>query len=145
MTGVETTLLVGGNFGEDVASATGGTQLGPGGSPQFSPIYLGPNDGADVAIATVATPLPAGVLKKLFIQVDFSPGSSSESDFFSVCVNGDCVGPGISCTVIAAQTECNDPADTATINDGDTVAIRAATHSGSAHFTNVTWSLEYQH
>lgn len=137
--GVETTLLTGGNFGAEVGGGAGGTQLHP-----LETIYLGPSDGADPAIANVAVPLPAGTVKKLFVQVDFAPGAAAESDTFSLCVNGDCFSPGIACKVNSGQTECTDATDTFTLSDGNTLALRGSA-SVAAHVTNVTWSLEYQH
>jgi hypothetical protein len=137
--GVETTLLTGGNFGAEVGGSSGGTQLHPTGT-----IYLGPSDGADPAIANVAVPLPAGTVKKLFVQIDFAPGAAAQNDVFSVCVSGDCSGPGITCTINSGQTECTDATDTFTLSDGNTLALQASASSG-AQVTNVTWSLEYQH
>ncbi len=137
--GVETTLLVGGDFGAEVAGNTGGTQLNP-----ATTIFMGPNDGADSAIANVAVPLPAGTVKKLFVQVDFAPGVSAQTDVFRVCIAGNC-DTGITCTITGiGQTQCTDPTDTATLSDGQTLSVEAAA-SGTSHFTEVTWSLEYQH
>jgi hypothetical protein len=104
---------------------------------------LGPNDGAAPGIATVAVPLPAGLVKRLFVQVDVAPGPASQSDVFNVCVTGNC-DTGITCTILSGQTECTDSTDTVTINDGDTLALQAISLD-SAKTTDVTWSLEYQH
>lgn len=137
--GVETTQLVGGNFGQEVASAAGGTQLDPG-----TTIFLGPNDGADPNIANVAVPLPAGTVKFLIVQVDFAPGVALQTDTFNVCISGDC-DTGVTCTVTGiGQTQCSDIVDTAALTDGQTLSLEA-TASATSHFTNVTWSLEYQH
>ncbi|HUY37700.1 MAG TPA: hypothetical protein VMV13_02665 [Candidatus Binataceae bacterium] len=137
--GVETTLLVGGNFGQEVGSNLGGTQLDP-----ASTIYLGPNDGADPGIANVAVPLPAGTIKSLIVQVDFAPGVALQTDVFDVCISGNC-NTGVTCTITGiGQTQCTDAIDTATLTDGQTLSLQA-TASATSHFTNVAWSLEYQH
>lgn len=137
--GVETTLLVGGNLGEEVGSGAGGTQLDP-----ATTIYLGPNDGADPAIANVALRLPAGTVKNLIVQVDFAPGIALQTDVFNVCISSNC-DTGVTCTVIGiGQTQCADTIDTATLTAGQTLSLQA-TASATSHFTNVTWSLEYQH
>jgi hypothetical protein len=137
--GVETTLLVGGNFGQEVGSNAGGTQLDP-----ASTIYLGPNDGADPAIANVAARLPAGTVKNLIVQVDFAPGVALQTDVFDVCISANC-DTGITCTIAGVgQTQCTDTTDIATMTTGQTLSLQA-TASATSHFTNVTWSLEYQH
>jgi hypothetical protein len=137
--GTNIQVLTGGNLGADTAidhsNQLGGDQA----------LYLGPGNGADTSLASVAVPVSAGTLKHLLIRTDMNPGSSgptTNSYTFSVCVNATCT-TGLTCVITDPNTSCSDTTDVVSVNDGDLFSIYAQPSGPSANNADVTFSLEH--
>jgi hypothetical protein len=153
-----TSILTGGNLGENVAAAAG-NQLG---SSFPGPWFLGPANGMDLQQLSEDIPLPGSwcpapptsgatpaTLSQLRVHVTKPPGDGDESLIFTVCVNDNCSLP-LTCTIgpfpdSAGGSACSDTFDTLSIANSDQVSIRVV-ETGALEFTaaDVSWSMLFR-
>lgn len=142
-----------GSSGDNLVTLTGSNFAGtdfPGVGGGITAFYYGPgNQVSDVggtSLASESVPLPAGTLSNLVVQVDAAPGLVSESDTdaytFETCINGTCGGT-LTCTITGLTAMTCTSTGTATISDGDVVAIEAVGTTNSQQ-ADVTWSMNLQ-
>jgi len=152
-----TSILTGGNLGENVGAAAG-NQLGAAAQTWF----LGPANGMDMQQLSEDIPLPgswcpapptsgatSATLSQLRVHVTAPPGDGDEFLIFSVCVNDVCTGP-LTCTIgttpdSAGGSACSDVVDTLSVSNSDQVSIQAV-ELGTQEFTtaNVSWSMLFR-
>lgn len=154
-----TSILTGGNLGNDVAAAAG-NQLGASAQTWF----LGPANGMDLQQLSEDIPLPGSwspvppapgatfaTLSQLRVHVTAPPGSDGDEFLvFTVCVNDVCTTP-LGCTIStptsndsAGGAACSDTGDTVSIANSDHVSIQVTQFGTPLPTADVSWSMLFR-